>query len=86
MISGGVAGTCFWLSNYPIDVIKNRIQASPDVKPPLYDGFVDCARKIYRKEGWRGFTRGLSVCLIRSLPANATTFLFLEIARKFLPP
>jgi len=85
LAAGGVAGTCYWLSNYPFDVIKNKMQVSSDTKPPLYRGMLECGRKIYAKEGISGFYRGFSVCVIRSLPANATTFLFLEIARNLLP-
>jgi hypothetical protein len=28
LAAGGVAGTCFWLSNYPFDVVKNKIMVS----------------------------------------------------------
>lgn len=84
MIAGGVAGTAYWLSNYPFDVIKNKMQAAVNT-PNQYNGMSHCAREIYRIDGWRGFTRGLSVCLLRSLPANATCFLFLEITRSILP-
>lgn len=83
LVSGGVAGTVYWFSLYPFDVIKNKIMASPDSATPKYKGMIDCGRQIYRAEGWKGFTRGFSVCLLRSLPANATTFLFLEIAMKW---
>mmetsp|Transcript_51496 Transcript_51496/g.78191 ORF Transcript_51496/g.78191 Transcript_51496/m.78191 type:complete len:86 (-) Transcript_51496:5-262(-) len=84
MIAGGCAGTAYWLSNYPFDVIKNKMQASVG-KGKRYNGMMECGKDIYRTDGWRGFTRGLSVCLLRALPANATCFLFLEITRAILP-
>lgn len=84
MIAGGCAGTAYWLSNYPFDVIKNKMQAAVNTENQ-YKGMIDCAKHIYRTDGWKGFTRGLSVCLLRALPANATCFLFLEVTRAILP-
>lgn len=34
MLSGGIAGCCFWGSMYPIDVIKARIQVNGVDVPP----------------------------------------------------
>jgi len=84
MLAGGCAGTAYWLSNYPFDVIKNKMQAAVN-SGKKYNSMVDCAKHIYTVDGWKGFTRGLSVCLLRALPANATCFLFLEITRAILP-
>jgi solute carrier family 25 carnitine/acylcarnitine transporter 20/29 len=36
VLAGATAGLCYWLSCYPMDVIKNRILAAPDVSPPTY--------------------------------------------------
>eukprot|EP01094_Clydonella_sp_ATCC50884_P000767 TRINITY_DN10587_c0_g1_i1.p1 TRINITY_DN10587_c0_g1~~TRINITY_DN10587_c0_g1_i1.p1 ORF type:complete len:302 (-),score=39.84 TRINITY_DN10587_c0_g1_i1:131-1036(-) len=82
MSAGAFAGTLHWLSTYPFDVVKNRMQGNPD-KYPTFTGTI---KYVFRTEGYRGFARGLSVCLFRSLPANSTTFLFLELARTWLPP
>merc|ERR1711943_173113 len=71
MLAGGCAGTAYWLSNYPFDVIKNKMQAAVN-SGKKYNSMVDCAKHIYTVDGWKGFTRGLSVCLLRALPANAT--------------
>jgi solute carrier family 25 (mitochondrial carnitine/acylcarnitine transporter), member 20/29 len=84
LIAGGCAGTAYWLSNYPFDVIKNKMQAAIHTGK-RYSSMTACAKEIYHVDGWKGFTRGLSVCLMRALPANATCFLFLEITRKILP-
>ena len=40
LVAGGSAGICYWLACYPIDVVKARIQAAPDVYPPVYRGMV----------------------------------------------
>lgn len=83
--SGAVAGTSFWLSCYPIDVIKNRMQTAPDGSPPKYKGFLDCTKTIYRVEGWRAFFKGFTPCLMRSVPANAAAFTAFELAMSVLP-
>jgi solute carrier family 25 carnitine/acylcarnitine transporter 20/29 len=31
-LCGGMAGISYWLSCYPMDVIKARIQAQPDIR------------------------------------------------------
>jgi len=84
IVAGACAGTAYWLSNYPFDVIKNKMQAGVHTGK-RYSSMTECAREIYRIDGWKGFTRGLSVCLLRALPANSCCFLFLEITRAILP-
>jgi len=53
--AGACAGTSFWLSCYPLDVVKSRFQSAPDTKPPKYRGLIHCAKTIYQQEGWRAF-------------------------------
>merc|ERR1712004_350520 len=57
LLSGGFAGMFCWLSTYPIDVIKSRIQADMKGK---YNGFWDCFRQSYKQEGKMVFCRGLT--------------------------
>jgi len=85
VLAGGLAGTCYWLSCYPLDVVKARILAAPDVAPPKYKGVIDAARTIYRKEGWRAFFAGFSPCVIRAFPANAACFVAFEQIMSILP-
>eukprot|EP00054_Salpingoeca_dolichothecata_P007802 m.44687 g.44687 ORF g.44687 m.44687 type:complete len:320 (-) comp17300_c0_seq2:28-987(-) len=86
LLGGGLAGFCYWLSCYPVDVIKNRIQSAPDTSPPLYKNFRHAARTIYQKEGVRGFFAGLGPCAVRAFPANAAAFFGFELAMRILPP
>ena len=74
LLSGGLAGILTWLVNYPIDVIKSRIQADGTQGVNRYHGFVDCGKQILQSEGIRGFKKGLGVTLIRAFPVNAVTF------------
>ncbi|KAJ8394213.1 hypothetical protein AAFF_G00047960 [Aldrovandia affinis] len=74
LFAGGMAGVTSWLSTYPVDVIKSRIQADGVGGVNRYSGIADCVRQSWREEGWRVFTRGLTSTLLRAFPVNATTF------------
>uniref|UniRef100_A0A8B9SAZ8 Uncharacterized protein n=1 Tax=Apteryx owenii TaxID=8824 RepID=A0A8B9SAZ8_APTOW len=74
LFSGGMSGIVSWLSTYPVDVIKSRLQADGVGGITQYNGILDCIRKSYHDEGWRVFTRGLTSTLLRAFPVNAATF------------
>ncbi|XP_025906211.1 mitochondrial basic amino acids transporter isoform X2 [Nothoprocta perdicaria] len=74
LFSGGISGIVSWLSTYPVDVIKSRLQADGVGGVTQYKGILDCVRKSYHDEGWRVFTRGLTSTLLRAFPVNAATF------------
>ena len=82
LVSGGVAGLCFWSANFPLDVIKTRIQTSSGQKTNI--GVV--VSKIYANGGLRSFYRGIIPCLLRAVPANAAAFGGVEMTRGFLRP
>ena len=82
LFSGACGGFFYWVLTYPTDVIKSSMQADDTVKANRkYNGIIDCVQKLYREEGWRRFFRGLTPCLMRSLPANAVMFVTVEKAR-----
>lgn len=85
ILAGGVAGTSYWLACYPMDVIKARIQAAPDVSPPVYNGVRGAAQAILKEQGWKGFFAGFTPCLVRALPANAACFVAFEFVMDILP-
>ncbi|KAI8058495.1 mitochondrial carrier domain-containing protein [Syncephalis plumigaleata] len=85
LLCGGIAGICTWASIYPLDVIKSRVQTQLDSLDERRSvSATECARQLYRQEGLRGFTRGLSVTLIRAFPVNAVTFLIYELVYKWM--
>ena len=51
LFAGGTAGFMYWLSCYPMDVVKNRMMAAPDTLPPRYNGTIHAIKTIYAKEG-----------------------------------
>lgn len=75
LLAGGLAGTFSWLVTFPVDIIKSQLQADGMSGQPKYNGIWDCARKGYREEGMKFFTRGLTSTLVRAFPMNATCFL-----------
>lgn len=78
--AGGFAGVMSWLSIYPLDVVKSRLQAQPG----RWDGMVDCFRESLRAEGAAVFSRGLGACLTRAFIVNAAIFGGYEGAMKLL--
>jgi hypothetical protein len=77
LTAGGLAGCLSWLSVYPVDVVKSNIQAFSIVGHEK--GFVNTASSLYRKHGWKIFTRGLGVTMLRAFPVNAAVFYFYEL-------
>jgi len=76
--AGGVAGALSWMSCYPADVVKSRIQLAADNAPAASVRMWDVAKHIYRTEGAKAFTRGLTVCTIRAVPNNGVVFVVYE--------
>ena len=51
---------------------------------PRPGGIIDVFRKIYKQDGWRGFYRGLSINLVRTVPSSAVTMLTYELIMRNL--
>ncbi|GBF97772.1 mitochondrial arginine transporter [Raphidocelis subcapitata] len=78
LLAGGLAGMLAWLSVYPLDLIKSRIQAQP-AAASQYAGAWDCAVRSFREEGGAAvFTRGLGATLGRAFVVNAAIFACFE--------
>lgn len=82
---GALGGLGMWLTCYPLDVVKSRIQAdSLDPTKARYTGTLQCYKSILATEGIRGFYRGLAPCLARAFPVNAITFLAYEMTMRLM--
>ena len=79
LLAGSFAGVSYWLSCYPLDVLKARIQAAPDCVPPRYPTVASAAREIWVTSGYRGFFAGFTPCALRAMPANAAAFAGFEL-------
>ena len=71
LFAGGMAGVASWVSCFPMDVIKTRLQSDTEGK---YSGAFDCYKKTVAREGYKALFRGLNSTLIRAFPSNAATF------------
>lgn len=71
MFAGAVGGWNYWFFTYPLDVIKTKMMAQdPSICRTKKLTWVGAATELYREAGFRSFTRGLTPCLIRAIPAN----------------
>lgn len=78
-IAGGFAGVAMWLGVFPIDTIKSTQQSSN-----TNVSIVQTTKNIYKKGGIKAFFPGVGPALARSFPANAATFVGVELATNFL--
>lgn len=76
-LCGGVGGMCLVLVGHPLDTIKVRIQTMQVLpgQPPPYQGMVDCASQIVKKEGVKGLYKGMAAPLAGVAPMYALCFL-----------
>ncbi|KAJ4303490.1 carnitine transporter [Kalmusia sp. IMI 367209] len=77
MVAGGAAGIAMWIPVFPIDTIKSRLQSAEG--RPTIGGTI---RGIYASGGYKAFFPGIGPAMARAVPANAATFLGVELAHK----
>ncbi|KAF8627765.1 hypothetical protein AX17_006130 [Amanita inopinata Kibby_2008] len=83
LASGSTGGIAYWLSCYPLDVVKSRIQLRPI--PPSGNPFRYIngeLKAIVSETGLAGLYRGLSPSC--DIPAAASTFAAFELTRDYL--
>ena len=71
---GGIAGEALWLSSYPFDVVKSKMQSDGFGPNRRYQSMRDCFAKTWQVEGARGFWKGIGPTLLRAMPVSAGTF------------
>uniref|UniRef100_A0A6B2LC97 Uncharacterized protein n=1 Tax=Arcella intermedia TaxID=1963864 RepID=A0A6B2LC97_9EUKA len=76
VIAGAVAGIAEILCMYPLDMVKTRLQlqrtAADNVR--VYNGVVDCFRKIIQQEGFLQLYRGIVAPICAEAPKRAVKF------------
>ena len=75
--AGAGAGVAMWIPVFPIDTVKSRLQTAEG--NVTIGGVV---RGLYAKGGYRAFFPGFGPALARAVPANAATFLGVELAHQ----
>eukprot|EP00286_Rhodomonas_abbreviata_P025395 CAMPEP_0181297814 /NCGR_PEP_ID=MMETSP1101-20121128/5447_1 /TAXON_ID=46948 /ORGANISM="Rhodomonas abbreviata, Strain Caron Lab Isolate" /LENGTH=320 /DNA_ID=CAMNT_0023402789 /DNA_START=58 /DNA_END=1020 /DNA_ORIENTATION=- len=83
--AGATAGFACTICAYPFDVVKSSLQADSLHKYQRnYRGVIDCATKIYARQGWRAFTQGLGPSLIRGAPGGGLLVVTVETVRSMI--
>ncbi|MCJ1381353.1 carnitine transporter [Xylographa soralifera] len=77
MTAGGAAGVAMWIPVFPIDTVKSRLQSAEG--RPTIRGTIS---GLYRSGGFKAFFPGIGPAMARAVPANAATFLGVELAHK----
>ncbi|KAK4539329.1 hypothetical protein LTR36_000791 [Oleoguttula mirabilis] len=77
MAAGGAAGVAMWIPVFPIDTIKSRLQSSEGNA-----SIMGTVRGLYSKGGFKAFFPGMGPAMARAVPANAATFLGVELAHQ----
>ena len=83
LLSGGFSGIAYWLSIFPLDLVKSRIQAD-SLCNPYYTSARHCLRETLQKEGVRSLYKGLLPCLVRSFPVSGIYLYSYETVMRFL--
>lgn len=74
-IAGGMAGVAMWTGVFPLDTVKTKLQTGEK-----RTSFKRAVQEIYvTRGGLKGFFPGLGPALLRSFPANAATFVGVEL-------
>ena len=81
---GGLAGEALWLSSYPFDVVKSKMQSDGFGPDKRYQSMRDCFAKTYAQEGVMGFWKGIGPTLLRAMPVSAGTFAVVEMTMRAL--
>jgi solute carrier family 25 iron transporter 28/37 len=77
-ISGAIAGTAEHCGMYPIDTIKTHLQANKNSK------IIKTTLDIWKKEGLRGYFRGITAVFWGAAPAHAVYFSVYELLKNHL--
>lgn len=76
--SGAFAGIANTVLSSPIEHIRIRMQTQPHGSARLYNGPIDCIKKLTAHEGIRGVYRGTAVTLMREANAYGAWFTAFE--------
>ncbi|KAH6637788.1 mitochondrial carnitine/acylcarnitine carrier protein [Boeremia exigua] len=81
---GGLAGEMLWISSYPFDVVKSKMQSDGFGGAQKYKSMRDCFAKVWAAEGARGFWKGIGPTLLRAMPVSAGTFATVEVTMRMI--
>lgn len=85
LTAGAIAGMPAAYLTTPCDVIKTRLQVEARKGEVSYNGLVDCARKIWKDEGFKAFFKGGPARILRSSPQFGFTLAAYEVLSTSFP-
>ena len=85
LTAGAIAGMPAAYLTTPCDVVKTRLQVEARKGEATYNGLVDCAKKVYREEGFKAFFKGGPARILRSSPQFGFTLAAYEVLSTLLP-
>ena len=72
-------------SMYPGDVVRRHLQTDGmGGKQKVYEGTIDCIRKIMKKSGMRGLYHGLPANMLKCLPEAGIQFTAYDMCKSLL--
>lgn len=80
---GGLSGYVLWMSIYPVDVIKSKMQTD-SIASPKFRNSMQVLRTVWATTGIRGFYKGFVPTILRAAPANGATFAAFEVTMRLL--
>ena len=83
LMLSGLAKVIAGSTTYPYQVVRARLQMYDADR--TYKSARDVVGQVWRKEGLRGFYKGLAPNLLRVLPSTWVTFLVYEKTKIYLP-
>lgn len=76
MAAGAAAGVAMWIPVFPVDTLKSRLQSTEG------STIGGTFRALWSQGGFRAFFPGFGPAMARAVPANAATFLGVELAHQ----
>jgi solute carrier family 25 carnitine/acylcarnitine transporter 20/29 len=76
MTAGAAAGVAMWIPVFPVDTLKSRLQSSEG------STISQVFKELWARNGYKAFFPGFAPAMARAVPANAATFLGVELAQK----
>jgi len=83
---GGISGAIASTITFPLDVLRRNMQLNSRIpgKQRLYEGYADVIKKIWLRDGARGFFRGIYPHYLTVIPIVSISFGSYDLLKLFL--